>query len=103
MIVTEGKTMKEIEECAICGKPYEPKHGNETMCPECREVIKKHRGRQIPNCWNSPYTNVYQYEAIIRHNAYERAKHNDNIVAEGYAERQIAKSLELAGTVNTEL
>ena len=33
----------------------------------------------------------------------KRAKHVDNIIGEGYAERQIADSLRLAGRVRTEL
>ena len=47
--------------------------------------------------------NVYQQELLIRQRTRERVEANDHIVAEGYAERQKAKSLELAGKVDTEL
>lgn len=47
--------------------------------------------------------NVHQQELIIRKRQEKKVKENDHIIAEGYAERQIAKSLELAGKVNTEL
>ena len=51
-----------------------------------------------------PVENVAARELSIRNEWTERAtKKNNRIVAEGYAERQIADSLRLAGKVNTEL
>lgn len=47
--------------------------------------------------------NVWQQELRIKKETEERVKTNDHIIAEGYAERQKAKTLELAGKVNTEL
>lgn len=49
-------------------------------------------------------TDVYAHELNIKRDWTERAtKKNDRIIAEGYAERQIADSLRIAGKVNTEL
>ena len=97
--------MKEsIKECSVCGKKYNAKHGNNTMCPECRKVVTNGNGRNIPNVYRlSPRYNQNLYELHIRQNAIERAKHNDSIVGEGYAERQIADTLSKVEKIKTEL
>lgn len=60
--------------------------------------------RQEPMTCPVPVENVAARELSIRNEWTERAtKKNNRIVAEGYAERQIADSLRLAGKVNTEL
>ena len=51
-----------------------------------------------------PITDVRQREWEIKQEWTKRAtEKNDRIIAEGYAERQIADSLRIAGKVNTEL
>lgn len=92
------------KECSVCGKQFNAKHGNNTMCPECRKVVTNGTGRNIPNVYRlGPRYNQDLYELHIRQNAIERAKHNENIIGEGYAERQIAKTLEMVEPIKTEL
>ena len=97
--------MKEsIKECSVCGKKYNAKHGNNTMCPECRKVVVTGNGRNCPRVYTiGPVVNQNLYELHIRQNAIERAKHNDSIVGEGYAERQIADTLSKVEPIKTEL
>ena len=91
-----------IKECAVCGKDFKARHGNNTICPECAAVCIKNQRRHIPNSYE-PKLKFDEYELHIKLNAIERAKHNDEIVAEGYAERQIAKTLEMVEPIKTEL
>lgn len=86
------------KECIECGQIFTPKSGCERKCPDCRN--RKNRaslGKAMP------VTNYNLEVARIRKEAAERAKHTEAIVADGYAERQIEKSLRLAGKINTEL
>lgn len=85
-----------IEKCDICGKEFEPTYTYCYVCDDCRKDFKKNQAIQ------DGYSERHR-EAIIRANAEERAKKNDRIIGEGYAERQIAESLRLAGKVKTEL
>ena len=89
-----------LKECEICGEEFTLTHGRQGMCPECRAAIQHNKGRNLPRQYSNP-TNIEKYESEMK----ERymARYKDNIVAIGYAERQIAKSLELAGKVRTEL
>ena len=97
--------MKEsIKECSVCGKQFNAKHGNATLCPECKEVVARGKGRHCPTVYKiEPRYNQDLYELHIRQNAIERAKHNDSIVGEGYAERQIAKTLSMVEPIKTDL
>lgn len=52
------------------------------------------RANATGNIWN-------EYAYVAERKAEVEAR--DTIIAEGYADRQIARSLELAGKVNTEL
>ena len=85
-----------IEKCDICGKEFEPTYTYCFVCDECRKSFNKNQAIKDGD-------NFYERESVIRANAEERAKKNDRIVGEGYAERQIAESLRLAGKVKTEL
>lgn len=85
-----------IEKCDICGKEFEPTYTYCYVCNECRKDFTKNQAMK------DRYSER-QRELVIRANAEERAKKNDRIVGEGYAERQIAESLRLAGKVKTEL
>ena len=91
-----------IKECKICGQTFKATHGSQQICPECAEITVKGRGRNIPQTY-APNCRVDVYEYHIKQNAIERAKHNDNIIGEGYAERQIADTLSKVEPIKTEL
>ena len=92
------------KECSVCGKQFNAKHGNATMCPECRKVVTQGNGRNYLRVYTiGTRYNQNLYELHIRQNAIERAKHNDSIVGEGYAERQIADTLSKVEKIKTEL
>ena len=95
--------------CDICGKVFHPTNWNQRLCtdPKCKEEGKKMRMKK----WR--VENPDKYFAIKRKNAIKarqrkeeqtkRVPKPDTIVAIGYAERQMAASLRLAGKVRTEL
>ena len=87
-------------ECEICGAVFVPTHGIQRTCPECREYAR--RGWHIGYRDVMPVESVKHREYVIRQR-FEEAERNCTIVGEGYAERQIADSLKLAGKVKTEL
>lgn len=94
--------MKEYYEkvCQICGAKFIAKHGNKQMCPECFEITNKGKGRNLPKRYECP-VDIEQYETRIRQK--NIADYKDTIVAIGYAERQRAETLKMAGKVKTEL
>lgn len=84
--------------CKMCGTEYEEQYGNQQVCESCYAVITQ-SGRP-----GGVFTDIEKRESFIRTKWTEHAtKKNDNIVGDGYAERQIADSLAKAGKVNTEL
>lgn len=93
---------KRYKTCSICGETFKAKHGSQTICPECAEIVVRGRGRNIPDVY-APNYKVDNYEYHIRQAAIERAKHNDDIIGEGYAERQIQNTLSLVEPIKTEL
>ena len=94
--------------CIICGKEYIPKRSDQRTCgsDECM------RARQRLNYLEYRKKN---YAAVLETNRRCMAKRReermreknppkpDTIVAIGYAERQIAETLNIVGRVNTEL
>lgn len=95
----------EPRRCTICGKEYIPFRCNQKTCgdPKCR--------RANSNIARKEY--VKKNYATIREGTrdYMRRKRDeqkwtpkpDTIVAEGYAERQMAASLKMAGKIKVEL
>lgn len=98
--------------CVICGKMFKPKRCTTKTCGSTR--CKNRLAAEQRKEW------ARQNQASIRDRKrnYKPPKHADecyelpeepkprrkgNIIAIGYAERQIARSLELAGKVNTKL
>ena len=75
-----------IRECEACGKIFSGTQ-YQGKCPKCRRQVT---ARNRPTGGE----NAEREEAAIQARAIERAKKNDRIVAEGYAERQIQKTLE---------
>lgn len=94
--------------CEICGKPYIPGRKDQRTCAsaECKKA------RQRLNYLAYRKKN---YAAVLENNRRSMAKRReerkreenppkpDTIVAVGYAERQMAATLEMAGKVNTKL
>ncbi len=88
--------------CRICGRVFYAKNRRQVICSEeCKKVaqaewhkryIEKNRGR------------IQERQQLKRERKKREATMKpDTIVGKDYAERQIAKSLEMAGKVNTEL
>ena len=94
--------MKEQKKCEICGELYTPRNKRQKTCgsPACKRALYK----QTQKLYEITHLkrNSERYKKI-RIEAARKAKRHDSIVAEGYAERQIADSLRLAGRINTEL
>ncbi len=97
--------------CPICGKMFKPKRSNQRTCGAIK--CKNRMQAEFRKEWEKSHRESIN-ERKRRYRAEEAAaeavlveepkpKHKSNIVAIGYAERQIAKSLELAGKVRTEL
>ena len=78
-------------ECLICGKLYTPKRVTQVTClaPECKQA------------WKTKSIERYHLDYVRPREV--REPKPDTIVAIGYAERQIAESLKLAGPVKKEL
>lgn len=99
---------KEERVCKICGETFISTRWNNTICsdPDCKLKAKQIRTRR----WFDE--NKYHMQELRRQSRERKAGRKpeyhhepkpDTIVAIGYAERQIAKSLEMAGKVRTEL
>ena len=91
-----------IKECCICGAPFEAHHGGKRICPECEEVITRNkRGfSKTPFRYAPPY-DLVKYEQQTRKQNLEA--YRDTIVAEGYADRQRAKTLARVEPIKTTL
>ena len=86
---------KKYEKCDLCGKKYKLGFNDQYLCPECQKSVRYNT--IVPN------ESVTHAELRIRSTAEERAKKNDRIVGEGYAERQIADTLRRIPKIKTEL
>lgn len=98
---TKSEAMHECQ-CRICGKTFFANNKRQIICSEeCRAIAKRE--------WSQRYHRRHQGEIAERRKLklerkkLEKSKKPDTIVGKGYAERQIAKSLEMAGKVRTEL
>ena len=81
------------KQCEYCGDWFESEHGNRQICPECKRECKRIR---TPRMHIGP-TDVLAYERALRIRNTEN--HRDTIVAEGYADRQRAKTLALVSKI----
>ena len=98
----------EARRCIICGVEYIPRRSDQRTCG-CAECMKE---RQKLNYREYRKTH---YAALLESNRKSMAKKRkeremekqppkkDTIVAIGYADRQRAETLRLAGKINTEL
>lgn len=61
-------------------------------------------GRRVRTNYNTgPNMNQNAYELGLKQRAIQRAQHNENIIGEGYAERQIQDTLSKVEKIKTEL
>lgn len=91
----------EPRHCVICGKEFIPRRCNQKSCggPECkREVQRMARKAYIKKNYLKVRDDNRKYMQRMR-NSEQRTPKPDTIVAEGYAERQMAKTLEMVGRV----
>lgn len=88
--------------CRICGKTFYAKNKRQVLCSkECRTIANRERVNEYRQKHRAE---VIKYNRLRRERQRREAKKKpDTIVAIGYAERQMAKSLEMAGKINTEL
>ena len=87
-------------QCEICGKTFQADSRKRKQCDECSNWVKTVPDSEV----RGGYAIVDQAvrEAIIKAR-FEAKEKNCTIIGKGYAERQIADSLRLAGKINTEL
>lgn len=89
--------------CEICGRMYVPKRFDQRTCASVECVRERKRLYAIKKLHEGAYR-ARKREYMRQSRTPEPYKpKEDTIVAIGYAERQIARSLELAGKVRTEL
>lgn len=89
--------------CVVCGARFTPGRKTQVTCAS-EECKQKRRKGQRANWYKENFTRVAQAKREEREKArFEAATKPDTIVAIGYAERQIAASLEKAGKIRTEL
>ena len=84
----------EPRECVICGAVYIPRRSNQKVCgdPECKRALTSIRNKE------------WQHNNHIKPKEPEpQAKKEDTIIAIGYAERQIEKTLSMVPKIDTEL
>ena len=85
----------EPRECEICGRMYKPGKKDQRTCAS-KECVHEMRRRNALRWQREHY-------AAKKESRKKREVKADNIVAIGYAERQMADSLRKAGKVRTEL
>ena len=99
--IKKDKQMKHDPiECEVCGTIFIPSYGRRTLCDTCQQLLRNGKGRKIPETREGP-TDVARHEKEVRKRYMER--YHDTIVAEGYADRQRAKTLAMVGKVRVEL
>ncbi len=91
-----------IKVCEVCGKTFIPRTKRQRTCASdsCKRLLHKKTQREYES--KHPGRNAEREEAKKHEEAKVKA-HLDSIIGEGYAERQIADSLRIAGKVRTEL
>ena len=90
--------MAALKQCELCGMVFEAEHGNSRQCPECAKYIKGTMGHRF-RYDNPRHPELYE-QALAKRNY---ARYKDTIVAEGYADRQRAKTLAAIPKIDTTL
>ena len=97
--------------CRICGEEFEPKRSDQKTCGDidckaiwkmenCRRYMQEHRAER--RAYNRDKMREYraEYGYAYGQKKYQRYKpKKDTIIAEGYEDRQIQKTLEMVGKV----
>ena len=88
---------KEPIYCSLCGREFWPSSNYIEVCDECKEFVKGYRS--MKNGYD-----VRAEENRIRLHAYVRAMAcYERIKGEGYAERQVEKTLAMVPKIKTDL
>lgn len=88
--------MFEDKQCIVCGATFTPIRFTQVMCPnpECKQIHRRALMREY---------NKKRYIPASKKREMKRQPKPDTIVGEGYAERQVAKTLSMVSKINTEL
>ena len=88
--------------CLICGKVFVPKRKNEILCsdPACKKARHKQKIDEHKPAHNAARRKQREEARMLKQN---RKPKPDTIVAIGYAERQKAETLKMAGRVEPRL
>ena len=89
------------KKCVICGEPFIARTKKQEVCykAECRREIQRIRQREYRR---NHFAEVRERKRERRHKKQHPELYTtkpDNIVAIGYAERQMAQTLEMVGKV----
>lgn len=89
--------------CEICGRMYKPARKDQRTCasPECTRERK--RIAAMKRSHDGAYKARKREYMRRRRSSEKHIPKEDTIVAIGYAERQVAESLAMAGKVKVEL
>lgn len=85
-------------ECIYCGQIFEHRHRGKKICPDCERAVKHGLGYLVRV--DTP-EDTDAYQRSIRQKNIEA--YQDTIIAEGYADRQKAKTLESVEKIDTTL
>lgn len=94
--------------CEICGKEYIPRRSDQRTCgcKECMKARQRLNYREYRKTHYAALLETNRRSMAKKRKEREMEKHppkSDTIIAIGYADRQMAETLKLAGRVNTEL
>ena len=98
-------TEREPKNCIICGNEFVPRTVRQIICsdPKCKKARHNYiTQRNHRKDYQEYLEKKRQYNRETRHPEQYKRK-PDTIVAIGYAERQMAKTLESVGKIKTEL
>ena len=102
------KASHEPRRCEICGKEYIPKRSDQRCCldPECKKGLqllnyKEYRATHYAKVLEANRRSMAKKREDAKRK--EREAKGDTLIAIGYAERQMAETLRMAGGVKKEL
>ena len=106
--ILKEKYKHEPRICIICGKEYIPKRSDQRCCldPECKKGLQRLNYKEYRETHYAKVLETNRRCMAKRREERIRERNTpkeDAIVAIGYADRQMAASLKMAGKVNTEL
>lgn len=93
--------------CVICGKEYIPRRKDQRSCAsaECKKAVTRMAQRRYRE-ENYGWVLECNRRGMAKRRAEKKrreAEERDTIIAIGYADRQMAETLEMAGKIRTEL